>query len=175
MLYCIVLYCIVLYCIVLYCIVLYCIVLYYLILSINSLSLQARRNILSIHTNAWQPKLTQSFINEVADHCVGYCGADVKALCTEATLFALRRRYPQIYASKKKLVLDVESVRITGRDFARAIKTIVPACQRAVVSPGRALSSSIRPLLQDILTRCWTMMTKIFPPSVCRTGSLFNK
>lgn len=27
---------------------------------------------------------------------VGYCGADLKALCTEAAMRALRRRYPQV-------------------------------------------------------------------------------
>lgn len=34
---------------------------------------------------------------------LGYCGADLKALCTEAALHALRRRYPQIYLSSEKL------------------------------------------------------------------------
>ena len=125
---------------------------------------------MSIHTKAWQPKLNQSFINEVADQCVGYCGADIKALCTEATLFALRRRYPQIYASKKKLVLDVNTVRVHGKDFAKAIKKIVPACQRAVVSPGRALSSSIKPLLNEVLSKSLEVMTRIFPAVVCKTG-----
>ena len=141
-------------------------------LQIFSSCVQARRNILSIHTKAWQPRLTQNFINEVADQCVGYCGADIKALCTEAALCALRRRYPQIYASKKKLVLDVSTVRVSGKDFAKAIKTMVPACQRAVVSPGRALSGSIRPLLHEVLRTSWNMVTQIFPPAVCRTGEL---
>lgn len=131
---------------------------------------KARRNILSIHTKDWQPRLTQNFINDVADECVGYCGADIKALCTEATLLALRRRYPQIYASKKKLVLDVNTVRVCGKDFAKAIKTLVPACQRAVVAPGRALSASIRPLLHGVLTRSWEMLTNIFPHALCKTG-----
>lgn len=34
---------------------------------------------------------------------MGYCGADLKALATEAALAALRRRYPQIYSSEGKL------------------------------------------------------------------------
>lgn len=125
---------------------------------------------MSIHTKAWQPRLSQNFINEVADQCVGYCGADIKALCTEAALFALRRRYPQIYASKKKLVLDVSTVRVSGKDFAKAIKTMVPACQRAVVAPGRALSTSIKPLLHEVLRTSWNIVTRIFPPAQCKTG-----
>ncbi|CAM1299308.1 ATAD2B (predicted), partial [Pycnogonum litorale] len=73
-------------------------------------SLKARESIMEIHTKDWKPPLTSSFVSEIARKCVGYCGADVKALCAEATLIALRRRYPQIYSSKQKLVLDVSSI-----------------------------------------------------------------
>ncbi|XP_037072228.1 ATPase family AAA domain-containing protein 2-like [Pollicipes pollicipes] len=40
----------------------------------------------------------------------GYCGADLKHLVTEAVLHALRERYPQIYRSKQRLLIDVESI-----------------------------------------------------------------
>ena len=59
-----------------------------------------------------------------------YCGADLKALCTEATLCALRRRYPQIYASSQKLQLDVNDIRLATTDFNLARKKIVPAAHR---------------------------------------------
>lgn len=62
----------------------------------------------------------------------GYCGADIKAVCTEAALCALRRRYPQIYASSQKLVLDVDSIAITNKDFVCAMSKIVPASQRYI-------------------------------------------
>lgn len=58
---------------------------------------------------------------------VGYCGADMKALCTEAALHALRRRYPQIYTSNDKLQLDVTSIDINAGDFHYAMSKIVPA------------------------------------------------
>lgn len=60
----------------------------------------------------------------------GYCGADIKAVCSEAALCALRRRYPQIYSSSQKLVLDVDSIAITSRDFVTAMSKMVPASQR---------------------------------------------
>lgn len=44
----------------------------------------------------WKPKLADSFLGDLAEQCVGYCGADLKALCTEAGLLALRRTYPQV-------------------------------------------------------------------------------
>ena len=40
----------------------------------------------------------------------GYCGADLKSLCAESALVALRSKYPQIYSSKQKLVIDVSSL-----------------------------------------------------------------
>ena len=52
----------------------------------------------------------------------GYCGADLKALCTEACLHALRRRYPQIYTTSDKLQLDVTSIEISAKDFTRGMQ-----------------------------------------------------
>ncbi|XP_022801398.1 ATPase family AAA domain-containing protein 2-like [Stylophora pistillata] len=129
----------------------------------------ARRSILTIHTRDWEPKLLPSFVSEVADHCVGYCGADIKALCTEAALFALRRRYPQIYSSTRKLLLDVNSIEVTAKDFQKAMTTIIPASQRSVVSPARALSPLMGPLLKKTLTQALEILQKIFPPAHIKT------
>eukprot|EP00983_Pelagomonas_calceolata_P043265 1138839-Pelagomonas_calceolata.AAC.6 len=54
--------------------------------------LQARRCILDIHTAKWAQPPSPSLRQELAAHCAGYCGADLKALCAEAALAALRRR-----------------------------------------------------------------------------------
>jgi SpoVK/Ycf46/Vps4 family AAA+-type ATPase len=51
-------------------------------------------------------------------------------VCSEAALCALRRRYPQIYSSSQKLVLDVDSITIGSRDFLSAMTKMVPAAQR---------------------------------------------
>ncbi|KAM6082749.1 ATPase family AAA domain-containing protein 2B isoform 4-T4 [Chlamydotis macqueenii] len=99
---------------------------------------KARKHILQIHTRDWNPKLSDPFLGELAEKCVGYCGADIKALCTEAALIALRRRYPQIY-------------------------NIVPASQRAVTSSGHALSPVIRPLLERTFTKLLEVLNKVFP------------
>lgn len=109
-------------------------------------------------------------MSEVADRCVGYCGADIKALCTEAALFALRRRYPQIYSSAKKLLVDVNSIEVTAKDFQKAMKTIIPASQRSVVSPARALLPLLWPLLKTSLTQAVEILEKIFPPAHIKTG-----
>ncbi|XP_059424310.1 ATPase family AAA domain-containing protein 2-like isoform X1 [Carassius carassius] len=124
---------------------------------------EARKDILKIHTRQWDPQLSDLFLEELADKCVGYCGADIKAVCSEAALCALRRRYPQIYASSQKLLLDVESISVTGRDFLSAMTKIVPASQRAVPSPAKALTPVIEPLLSSALNNAMEMLQRLFP------------
>uniref|UniRef100_A0A8C0GQY7 ATPase family AAA domain containing 2B n=1 Tax=Chelonoidis abingdonii TaxID=106734 RepID=A0A8C0GQY7_CHEAB len=124
---------------------------------------KARKHILQIHTRDWNPKLSDPFLGELAEKCVGYCGADIKALCTEAALIALRRRYPQIYASSQKLQLDVSSIVLSAQDFYHAMQNIVPASQRAVMSSGHALSLVIRPLLERTFNNLLVVLHKVFP------------
>ncbi|KAG7261559.1 hypothetical protein CRUP_026397 [Coryphaenoides rupestris] len=124
---------------------------------------KARKHILEIHTRDWNPKLAELFVDELAEKCVGYCGADLKALCTEAALMALRRRYPQIYGSSVKLQLDVSSITLGPGDFGRALRTIVPASQRALAPSGRALPPALRPLLDGALALVLRSLLRVFP------------
>ncbi|KAM5156580.1 ATPase family AAA domain-containing protein 2 [Mantella aurantiaca] len=123
----------------------------------------ARLEILKIHTKEWNPLPSDMFLQELAEKCVGYCGADVKSLCSEAALCAVRKRYPQIYTTTDKLQLDVASIKITARDFMFAMQKIVPASQRAVVSPGQALSCIIQPLLQNTMHNILQALKRVFP------------
>ncbi|XP_011483397.1 ATPase family AAA domain-containing protein 2 isoform X3 [Oryzias latipes] len=123
----------------------------------------ARKEILKIHTRQWTPQPSDTFLEELADKCVGYCGADIKAVCSEAALCALRRRYPQIYSSTQKLLLDVDSIVITSKDFVFAMSKMVPAAQRVVVSPAKALIPAIRPLLGATLQSILLLVRKVFP------------
>ena len=124
---------------------------------------QARQKIIQINTSQWQPKLSKAFTLQLADKCVGYCGADLRALCTEAALFALRRRYPQIYKTSKKLVLDTDKIKISSVDFKNALKSITPASSRANVSPGAALPEHLKPLLGAYIEKVTEIVMKIFP------------
>lgn len=47
-------------------------------------------------------------LDELARRTVGYCGADLKGLATEACLCCLRRQYPQVYVSKMKLAVNLK-------------------------------------------------------------------
>ncbi|XP_077665958.1 ATPase family AAA domain-containing protein 2 isoform X2 [Eretmochelys imbricata] len=124
---------------------------------------EARKEILKIHTRDWTPKPLDAFLEELAEKCVGYCGADIKSICSEAALCALRRRYPQIYTSSEKLQLDISSIKITAKDFVVAMQKTIPASQRAVTSPGQALSAISKPLLEKTLHRILGALQRVFP------------
>ncbi|KAM6973008.1 ATPase family AAA domain-containing protein 2-like [Aplochiton taeniatus] len=124
---------------------------------------ESRKDILKIHTRQWSPAPCDTFLEEVADKCVGYCGADIKAVCTEASLCALRRRYPQIYGSSQKLQLDVSSITVGSRDFVAAMRKMVPASQRAVSSPAKALTPVVQALLGPALHSLLESLQRQFP------------
>ncbi|CAL8394639.1 unnamed protein product [Arctogadus glacialis] len=124
---------------------------------------KARKHILEIQTRDWNPSLADLFVDELAEKCVGYCGADLKALCTEAALMALRRRYPQIYSSSVKLQLDVSSITLGAADFSKALQTIVPSSHRALAPSGRALDPALRPLLDHSLSLVLKSLLRVFP------------
>jgi len=67
--------------------------------------------------STWNPPLSEQMIDELAVITVGYSGADIKLLCAEASLCALRRRYPQIYRSTQKLLLDYDSIKVDSLNF----------------------------------------------------------
>lgn len=110
--------------------------------------MEARRAIIDIHTKQWNPPLSIAFKNELSRRTAGYCGADLKALCVETALAALRRRYPQIYESDQKLKLDVTQVGVIhclSRDVVASIA--VPAAPRALPRrvPCRAACPDVAP------------------------------
>ncbi len=96
---------------------------------------------------------------------MGYCGADLRSLCTEAALFALRRRYPQIYNSTEKLVLDTTKIRISSTDFQNALKMIVPTAQRSDSSVARALPPHLHCVFVPSLRSLLGLVSFIFSPA----------
>ncbi|NWT91935.1 ATAD2 protein, partial [Urocynchramus pylzowi] len=124
---------------------------------------EARLEIFKIHTRDWTLKPSDNLLEDLAEKSVGFCGADIKALCVEAGLCALRRRYPQIHQSDKRLKIDARSIKVTAKDFAMAMQKIVPASQRAGASPGRALPSISKPLLENTLKTILQALQRPFP------------
>lgn len=128
---------------------------------------KARRRILEIQTASWKPKPpAAAVLDAVAERTVGYCGADLKALCAEATLRAVRRRYPQIYNSQDKLLIKVDEVRVSKRDFSSAMNDIVPASHRSARAYASPLPKRLEAVLKKPMEKCLEIIERIFPQGI---------
>lgn len=127
-------------------------------------SATARRSILGIHTRAWSPPLAPSFLSALARATSGYCGADLAALCSEAALRSVRRRFPQIYESEAKLRIDPGDLRVGLADFAAAMRDIVPAAARSARDGhARGVPPHLMPLVAPQLASALTLLRSAFP------------
>jgi AAA+ superfamily predicted ATPase len=124
---------------------------------------EARAEILDIHTRKWKDPPPKELKMELAASCVGYCGADLKALCTEAAIRAFREKYPQVYTSDDKFVIDVDSVSVEKYHFLEAMSTITPAAHRGSIVHSRPLSSVTSPCLKRHLDKIMERISDIFP------------
>ncbi|KAI3700618.1 hypothetical protein L2E82_45254 [Cichorium intybus] len=123
----------------------------------------ARVEILDIHTRKWKQPPEKELKLELAASCVGYCGADLKALCTEAAIRAFREKYPQVYTSDDKFLIDVESVEVEKKHFLDAMSAITPAAHRGAIVHSRPLSPVVSPCLQRHLQNAMTVISDVFP------------
>lgn len=108
-------------------------------------NIDARKKILGIITKKWDgwgdgSLEAEQTLERLAKLTRGYGGADlrvchaglslvftadsgIKALCTEAALNAVQRRYPQIYRSNDRLLLKPETIGVQARDFMISVKS----------------------------------------------------
>ncbi|KAK5779064.1 hypothetical protein RI543_002948 [Arxiozyma heterogenica] len=124
---------------------------------------KARAKIISIHTKKWTPSLSEEFINNLARLTKGYGGADLRALCTEAALFSIQRKFPQIYRSNEKLQVDRTQLRVTTNDFMLALQKMVPSSARSTGSVPEPLPEMIKPLLDDQFRNVQAVLSNILP------------
>ena len=100
----------------------------------------------------------------------------MRALCTEAALHAVRRHYPQIYASDRRLLLDPSLIQLAPADFAAAFAALVPASRRTVpLAVGRPLPLVVAPLfgmtVQVIHEYVRTLLALDAPVGAASTGT----
>jgi SpoVK/Ycf46/Vps4 family AAA+-type ATPase len=125
----------------------------------------ARGEILHIHTKKWANPPDPALLARLAASAVGFCGADLKAMATEAAVRALRRTYPQIYDSDAKLAIDAAAIKVTRSDWDAARAGIVPASQRGTAAHGRPLPGAAAPLLRRQLDAFLELLGRAFPPA----------
>lgn len=127
-------------------------------------SLEARRSIINIHTSKWEPPLDDDFKARLAEVTKGYGGADLRALCTEAALNAVQRRYPQIYSTTDRLLLDPASIQVDAKDFMMSVNKIVPSSARASASAAAPLPERLASLLGAVVQDAISVLDRILPP-----------
>lgn len=124
---------------------------------------KARAEILQIQTKKWNPPMSESFIKRVASLTKGYGGADLRALCVEASLISIQRKYPQIYQTSDKLKVDPSKIKVVAKDFMRAINKIVPSSARLTSSGSAPLPENLRPLLEKAFEETTSKLSMLLP------------
>ena len=83
-------------------------------------------------------------------------------MCAEAALLALRRRYPQVYHSKDKLLLDLSEIKVERKDFLLAVQRLVPASQRSSSASGKPLPEVVAPLIGKVFQLLIQQTQRVF-------------
>ena len=90
----------------------------------------AAKEILEIHTR--DMPLEKTNLDELAEKTHGFVGADLKALCREASYKALQRILPGLEDTEQKLSQDfLDAVRVESQDFEEALKEMRPSSGRS--------------------------------------------
>ncbi|KAG8776517.1 hypothetical protein FRC12_000861 [Ceratobasidium sp. 428] len=129
-------------------------------------SLGARRRILEINTNGWagwSGEAGEAHLQKLAEVTKGYGGADLRALCTEAALNAVQRRYPQIYKASERLLVDPKTIEVQPRDFMASVKNLIPSSARSASSHASPLPPQLAPLLKPGLDSMTGALEKTLP------------
>ena len=93
-------------------------------------NVDGRLEILQIHTRG-MPLAGDVELKTLAAELHGYTGADIKSLCREAAMKALRNYLPEIESETEKISSEVlQTMRITLQDFYDAMHEIVPTAMR---------------------------------------------
>ena len=91
---------------------------------------EERSEILGIHTRG-MPLAYDIDLQGLASELNGYTGADIKALCREAAMKALRRYIPEIDSEGERVSPEtLEVMDIRNKDFREGMKEIVPTAMR---------------------------------------------
>jgi SpoVK/Ycf46/Vps4 family AAA+-type ATPase len=153
-------------------------------------TLEGRSAILSLHTKNWPSPISGTFLSAVASQTVGYAGADLQAICTQAALNALKRACPlqDILRSAEKGTehgrLPLPLIDVDERDWLSALAAAPPPCSQreAGIAANDLVSAPIdsyllpcllKPLLHLLISLC--LDERIWLPSSLLKASSFIK
>ncbi|XVF78643.1 hypothetical protein PTKIN_Ptkin14bG0151600 [Pterospermum kingtungense] len=100
-------------------------------------SLEDRAAILELHTRKWPKPVSGTLLKWVARKTVGFAGADLQALCTQAAVISLKRNFPLheiLSAAEQKTPgakrVPLPAVTVEERDWLEALSCSQPPCSR---------------------------------------------
>ncbi|KAL2653127.1 hypothetical protein R1flu_021255 [Riccia fluitans] len=104
-------------------------------------SVADRAAILALHTQSWVPRPAPEDLSAVARVTRGFAGADLRALCTDVALKALKRVAPVhrlMESAEKRGTKDslpqLPKIKVKAADWARALKEAPPPCSMRMAS-----------------------------------------
>ena len=99
-------------------------------LEIGVPNIEERIEVLQIHTRG-MPLSDDINMKKLAGELHGYTGADIRALCREAAMKAMKRHLPEIDFESDTIPPEVlENLMINNRDFIEGMKEVVPTALR---------------------------------------------
>ncbi|KAI3989353.1 hypothetical protein MKX01_026936 [Papaver californicum] len=123
-------------------------------------SVKDRAAILSFHTQTWPKPVNGVLLKWISQQTVGFAGADLQALCTQAAMIALKRNCAwqdlMVSVAEKKANNDkcppLPNFSVEERDWLDALACAPPPCSRR--EAGMAASDVVSSPLQTHLTPC---------------------
>ncbi|KAI0988879.1 hypothetical protein GJ496_007734 [Pomphorhynchus laevis] len=127
---------------------------------------KVRADILHIHTKDWQRRPTEDQINDLAERTNGFCGADLQALCRDSVLYALRRTYPQVYKTKRRLNIDPDTIHVIQEDFNLVLSIMNSSVARTATMYSLPVPNDLKCLIQSKTYTLCNIITELFPAIV---------
>ncbi|KAL3849214.1 hypothetical protein ACJIZ3_011096 [Penstemon smallii] len=152
-------------------------------------SVKDREAILLLHTQKWPKPISGSLLKWVAKRTIGFAGADLQALCTQAAIIALRKSFPlqevlsaaEAKASRSNCP-SIPFFSVEERDWLQALSCAPPPCSRrecgvavynVVSSPlNTFVASSLLHQLTKLLVRMYLDECVWLPPPLNKASIL---
>lgn len=121
---------------------------------------QARKKILEIHLSETRNTITQKTIDYIVEKSKGFCGADIRGLCTEAAHIMLKRKFPQLYTTTIGYKVDTERIVLHDMDFIKALETLKPLSSKLEIGNYSRLDDHMAPIIEQTRIRLHSYISK---------------
>ncbi|CAA2977654.1 atpase family aaa domain-containing [Olea europaea subsp. europaea] len=153
-------------------------------------SVKDREAILSLHTQKWPKPITGPLLKWLTRQTVGFAGADLQALCTQAAIIALRRSFSLqkvLYEAGRKasqlVSPPIPKFSVEERDWLEALSHAPPPCSRreAGIAANDVVSSPLdshlipcllQPLIRLLISLYLNEHVVWLPPPLSKAATL---